>query len=993
MPRGDLTSLPLYGRELATCDTCELQKQCDRGSLAHSYRPKNFNGLMIVGEGPGQEEVARGRPFVGRSGKLLQAMLDQVGIDFEQCYVTNATLGKPPPHKKAFMKDFPNAVTSCLPRLEAEIAAVRPRIILGFGSVALAALTGYDVKKNKRVDVECSECNEHRKIGPVLQCAGHRLAEDGTNAEPCGALHFFEKGAPLSPEQVDPDELIEVRSHLCPTCLSTRKKLRPKMIKCLACGGRKSRTEEVFIFKCDYTINDVAGAVFTPAKEGEDRAQHNVGRWFGEQGVKYVINTWHPSFLLRDQQFHAEAVLKHLLRVKRLLTSEIRWKLNYKVTANPAVVRDFVFGWRLKGGQAPHFSIDIETLPRTEVVPPTIEGEDVTEVTLDARNPYEVGKIKCIGIGTPEAQLVVDTRDVDPNDPNDPLLDVLARFLTDDEIPKSYHNGATYDILVNDLCWGIPWDQQVTSYVDDTLAMHTQLYPDEPHKLSHVAFSYTDSPAWKPPRTAKGQEVHESFEELALYNARDVYNTACSRVAMHAELKTNKLSKVDEIDRAIRPIAVSMTMRGMPVSRERLNEVAARAAQQVKEAEDKTRRILEEARIKVPDNNYEAFNPHAPAQLVPVLFTGGFGLPVLETSQQTGVASTKESVIHALLGSTRDPQAINFLRALLDVREHKKIQSTYISALEPSPLDGHVHPRWKPWGTKTGRFTVSPNYQAFPKWLRIVIEAITGRKIVGSDYDQLELRASAAVSGDPVLIRKCLTADDKRKLEPDHDPHSFVAALAFGAVYTSLLLKDPNCIAKTAFVCKCQTCTRKALRDLVKRVIYGLNYGSGDAKVIEAIYSKGDYHGPAITLDMVARIRKSIFSTFTQIQPWREEILAEANRTYELRSPMHGRRRVFPLGEIPVTEAYNYPIQSFAADMVNEQTIELHRRLPDVDKTAYIMAQVHDAIYVYCDEDRAEKVSALMNEVLPRSIVLREGAPPMHFSASSCIADNWKDAA
>jgi DNA polymerase I-like protein with 3'-5' exonuclease and polymerase domains len=271
-------------------------------------------------------------------------------------------------------------------------------------------------------------------------------------------------------------------------------------------------------------------------------------------------------------------------------------------------------------------------------------------------------------------------------------------------------------------------------------------------------------------------------------------------------------------------------------------------------------------------------------------------------------------------------------------------------------------------------------------------EAPPGRVIVGADEDQLELRILGALCGDPVLIHKCMTANDKRKLEPEHDPHSFVAAVAFGNVYGALLLKDPAHNYDNP-QCKCQTCKRKALRDVVKRVIYALNYGSGDKTILEAIYSTGEYNGPPIDLVMVAHIRKTIFSTFTHIQPWQDELIAEAQRTSEIRTPLHNRRRLFPLNEISSTEIKNFPIQGLGADLLNEILIELDERLPEADDSGIILAQVHDAIYVEADEARGEAVSKLMGEIMTRELVLRAGAPAMKFTASGSVAKDWKSAA
>jgi DNA polymerase I-like protein with 3'-5' exonuclease and polymerase domains/uracil-DNA glycosylase len=952
--------------------------------MAHAFKPKRFNGLMIVGEGPGTQEVAEGRPFVGPSGKLLRAMLKQSGIHMDECWVTNATLGKPTAHKQPFMKDFPNAVTSCLPRLEAEIEAVRPRVILALGGPALVSLTGYDEPKVVRTENPCDKCNEQRKVGPVLECqAPVPLIGDGSfnESKACGYLHYF---AAESKETVDPEEFAKVKEAGCPQCRARFKNVRPKMIKCPHCGGRKFKHEDTFVFTWDYNIGDVAGAVFTPALTGTPRAEHNISSWFSEHGVQYLVPSFHPAFLLRDQQFMAEASLKHLAKVRSLLDGvKPHYKLNYQVTSDPDVVCKFLFGWRGRKEKPPEFEVDLETEPK----------QDYDGKNLDARFPPDVARIKVIGIGTADAQLVVDTRACDPSDPNDKLLGVLSDFLCDPEIPKCYHNGACYDIPVLDIVWGVPAADQIKSYQDDTLGMHAILCPDEPHKLSHVAFSYTDAYAWKPPRTANGVEIHESFDELALYNARDIYNTSRSREAMRREIPTRKLQRVDEIDRKIRKISVKMTMAGMPINMDKRRIVKERVEQQVAKARADTLaplyklKLIEE--VDPSDPKAKPFNPLSPPQLGWLLFDkAGFGLKPLSYTDK-GAPQTNEATIFGLMSATRDADVKAFFTGLLALREHSKTLSTYITSHEAAPwaIDNRVHSFWKPWGARTGRFSSTKiNLQNQPKWIRDMYEAGPGRVIVGADEDQLELRILAALCGDPVLTHKCMTADDKRKLEPDHDPHSFVASVAFGNVYGALLLKDPAHNYENP-QCKCQTCKRKALRDVVKRVIYALNYGSGDKTILEAIYSTGEYNGPPIDLAMVGHVRKTIFATFKEIEPWQSKLLLEAQETSEIRTALHGRARLFPLNEISATEVKNFPIQGFGADLLNEILIELDRRLPDVDPSAFLLAQVHDAIYVEAAEDRGEAVAKLMGEVMTREY------NGMKFTASGSVAKDWKSAA
>lgn len=110
--------------------------------------------VMFVGEQPGDQEDRAGRPFVGPAGKLLDRALDEVGIDRSNVYVTNAVKhfkwerterGNRRIHKK------PNdaEIRACRPWLDAEIALVRPQVIIALGATAAQALLGKQFRVTK----------------------------------------------------------------------------------------------------------------------------------------------------------------------------------------------------------------------------------------------------------------------------------------------------------------------------------------------------------------------------------------------------------------------------------------------------------------------------------------------------------------------------------------------------------------------------------------------------------------------------------------------------------------------------------------------------------------------------------------------------------------------------------------------------------------------------------------------------------------------------
>lgn len=101
--------------------------------------------LLLVGEQPGNEEDLSGKPFVGPAGRLLDRALEQAGVPRAGLYVTNAVKhfsfvwrGKRRLHAKPSLR----VVRACRPWLEAELQAVRPRVVMCLGATAAQSLMG-----------------------------------------------------------------------------------------------------------------------------------------------------------------------------------------------------------------------------------------------------------------------------------------------------------------------------------------------------------------------------------------------------------------------------------------------------------------------------------------------------------------------------------------------------------------------------------------------------------------------------------------------------------------------------------------------------------------------------------------------------------------------------------------------------------------------------------------------------------------------------------
>lgn len=100
---------------------------------------------MLVGEQPGHDEDLAGQPFVGPAGQLLDRALQAAGVRRTDAYVTNAVKHfkwEPRGTRRIHAKPSAREVTACLPWLEAELEAVRPRVLVCLGATAAQALLG-----------------------------------------------------------------------------------------------------------------------------------------------------------------------------------------------------------------------------------------------------------------------------------------------------------------------------------------------------------------------------------------------------------------------------------------------------------------------------------------------------------------------------------------------------------------------------------------------------------------------------------------------------------------------------------------------------------------------------------------------------------------------------------------------------------------------------------------------------------------------------------
>ena len=137
-----LQKLKKLKKSIQLIENCELKKNATNLVFGDG----NISAkIMIIGEGPGAQEDAESKPFVGRAGKLLDKMLYAIQLDRTKVYISNVVNYRPPGNRKPTEEE----IKRYLPYLKSHIEVINPKILLLLGSTALNTLVGNEVVISK----------------------------------------------------------------------------------------------------------------------------------------------------------------------------------------------------------------------------------------------------------------------------------------------------------------------------------------------------------------------------------------------------------------------------------------------------------------------------------------------------------------------------------------------------------------------------------------------------------------------------------------------------------------------------------------------------------------------------------------------------------------------------------------------------------------------------------------------------------------------------
>jgi uracil-DNA glycosylase family protein len=186
LPATPTPSLVELRQAAASCRGCDLYENATQTVFGDGPGTAR---IVLVGEQPGDQEDRQGRPFVGPAGELLARALAEAGIPRAQAYVTNAVKHfkwTPDARGKRRLHAKPNGgeVRACRPWLEAEIAALKPDVMVILGATAGQALlgSGFRVGAMRGRDLEETELAPH-VVATLHPSAVLRAPDEETRAE------------------------------------------------------------------------------------------------------------------------------------------------------------------------------------------------------------------------------------------------------------------------------------------------------------------------------------------------------------------------------------------------------------------------------------------------------------------------------------------------------------------------------------------------------------------------------------------------------------------------------------------------------------------------------------------------------------------------------------------------------------------------------------------------------------------------------------------
>lgn len=491
--------------------------------------------------------------------------------------------------------------------------------------------------------------------------------------------------------------------------------------------------------------------------------------------------------------------------------------------------------------------------------------------------------------------------------------------------------------------------------VEDTMLAHAVLWSEWEHTLEFLASVYSKYPKMK----------HLSSSNPSLYNWGDVVDTICVHEALTEEFRRDPQSLRVYQQQSLRlvPTLLERAALGIRVNKARVKPAVA----------DYQAKIAEANRLALAHVGWP-INLGSEKQLKEYLYVrSGYPVQVDKTTKKPSIDGDAIAALRTHVGPVPDLEAEDrdglslgdslrridegadpILEARVMFAAATQIMSHYLAPLVKGngQLVDRIYPQIKIHAQASGRWSITePPLQQLPSDLTDIICPDVGEAWIKWDWDQIELRLLAALSGD----RPYLDAFSR-----DDDVHTINACDIFAVPRPphvgGACPHTPGCVDCDLWRIANTWAGKDDVRRLfAKRFVYRLNYGGDPA-------TAGDIPGARqLGLDRKALIDASnrYLAAHPAMAAWRVEVAAEARTTHMSRTFIGRRRRLLGDGRGAVREAYNHPMQGGVSDILNLVTVQIKNELPH----CRLVYTCHDAATWACGAEKAEECLPRIKEI------------------------------
>ena len=537
-----------------------------------------------------------------------------------------------------------------------------------------------------------------------------------------------------------------------------------------------------------------------------------------------------------------------------------------------------------------------------------------------------------------------------PEDQNETqqILNEFIPFFEDENIEKVGHN-LKYDIKVLS-----NYTIEVKGTLFDTMIAHYLINPDMRHNMDVLSETYLNyKPVSITELIGKKGKNQLSMRVVPLkdqteYAVEDADITFQLKEHFTKELESGNLTELfREVEIPLVSVLTAMEIEGINLNTEFLGGLSTILTSDISELESA---IFEQAG--------ETFNIASPKQLGPILFDK-LKLVDKPKKTKTGQYSTAEDVLSYL---AKDHKIV---RDILQYRQYKKLQSTYVDALpnEINPKTSRVHTVYAQAVAATGRLSSNnPNLQNIPirtERGREVRKAFIPRSedfvLLAADYSQIELRIIAALSEEENMISA---------FQNGEDIHASTAAKVFNVALDEV--------------------TREQ-RSNAKTVNFGIIYGvSAFGLSNQTNLSRGE----------AKELIDTYYETYPKLRAYMSKQIQFARDNGYVETVLHRRRYLKDINSRNAVvrgaaerNAVNAPIQGSAADIIKLAMINIHKKLEEGKYKTKMLLQVHDELVFDAHKDELETIQSLIKNEMENAFKL---SVPLDVEIG--LGNNWLEA-